>query len=89
VQYADADDRAYAALAAAAATDYVQSLPIVDDEKYSDATKLGAVQLAVALYQRKPTGVAPDFDSASALVGIDPMLSRLLKIGRFKAPVVA
>jgi len=92
VPFNDDTDAAYADLAAKAATAYVNSLPIAAGDvgvRLPDDVQLAGLQLGVNLYTRRPAGaVAPDFEFA-APQGIDPIVSRLLRIGRFAPPVIA
>lgn len=87
VPFADAGDADYAALCAAAANDYCANLPY--GPHGDDSFRLGVLQFACALYQRKPTGgLSSDFDFVPP-AGVDPMVSRLLRLGNFQKPVTA
>lgn len=87
------EDEAWAVRAAAAATGYVNGLPIVGDLATSPRLEPQAIQgciaLGVALYLRRPHGAVGMDGDTSVPAAIDSTIARLLRVGYYQKPVTA
>jgi len=87
--FASVTDEAWAQLAADAASDYVNPLPIATDPLKSRQAHHGAVMLAVWLYKRRPMGaVEPGWEFTPTSDEVTAFY-QLLQLGRHSPPVVA
>jgi hypothetical protein len=94
VGFASDADRAWADLCAAAATTYVNNLPIAADPGKQAQVSLAGIMLAEDSYHRRPSGqIAPDF-SGETLIGqaspsLVPIVNRMLELGQHEQPWIA
>lgn len=86
---AAAADRAWSQECAAAASDYVDSLPHVTPGEWPPRIRAGALMLAQRLYAARsaPLGAAGvDLTGSLVRATTDPEVSRLLGTGRYTRP---
>ena len=88
--FASATDEAWAQLAADAANDCVNPLPVAADPLKSNQAQHGATMLAVYFYNRRPNGaVAPSYDFTPGPTDEMSAIYRALEIGGHSPPVIA